>query len=244
MKKFLTGILIAVLVLLPNLMNATDNPQDVYNETTLAELRQAVKNQFLVMTDALFPDSVLDDAINQGCKNLAGHNIIVEHDTIIWVANTKSYVLPVNFLDFIAIYPDTIAGAKAFDYIHPKVVGKIAAAVDLTSPRYVWVTGKSAVKDTTYRLWFYPAPTAVDTLELIYAAEAIELINSTDTTNIPYKYVDLIGYYAIGLCYAKSQNYNEASWYFALYDQMLRHFLLFEQKQYDYIIEPKVIRKP
>jgi len=241
MKKIL--ILGLALFLLPSLAWGAATPQDKNIYTTLGELRQDVKNEFLVMTDALFPDSVLDDFINHACRDLAGYNIIWDVDTIVWVANTKYYALPVNFRDFIAIYPDAYSGVKAFDFIHPSAVGKIAAATDLTASRYVWITGKNSVKDTTARIWFYPAPSAVDTMEIIYAAEAIKLSASSDTTNIPYHYVPLISLYVAGKCHAKATEYNTASWYFALYDQWINKKLLFEQKRYDYIIMPREIKK-
>lgn len=220
---------------------ATPQNKNIY--TTLGALRQDVKNEFLVMTDALFPDSVLDDFINHACRDLAGYNIIVDVDTITWAAGTKNYVLPVNFQAFIAIYPDTVAGGKALDFIHPRAVGKIAAATDLTDSRYVWITGKNSIVDTTMRIWFYPAPPAIDKMELIYAATAINLSAASDTTNIPYHYVPLIGLYAAAKCYAKNQEHNKASWYFALYDQMLNKKLLFDQQRYDYILVPREIKK-
>jgi len=241
MKKLL--ITIFLLFLLVGSAVGAATPQDKNICTTLGELRQDVKNEFLVMTDALFPDSVLDDFINHACRDLAGYNIILDVDTIVWAANTKYYALPVNFRAFIAIYPDAYSGVKAFDHIHPSAVGKIAAATDLTASRYVWITGKNTVKDTTMRIWFYPAPSAVDTMELIYAAEAINLSDTSDTTNIPYHYVPLIALYATGKCYAKAGKYNKASWYFALYDQWINKKLLFEQKRYDYIILPREIKK-
>lgn len=241
MKKVL--LIALVVVGLFGRAGGAATPADVNVHTILAELRQDVDNLFLVMTDNLFPDSVKDDFINLACRDLAGYNIIVDVDTIVWAANTKYYALPVNFRDFIAIYPDAYSGVKALDYIHPSAVGKIAAATDLTVSRYVWITGSCAAKDTTKRIWFYPAPSAVDTLELIYASEAIELAASTDTTNIPYHYRSLVGFYAAAMCYAKAQEYDKSAWYFALYQQMLDRKLLFEQKRYDYILIPREIKK-
>jgi len=241
MKK-IVGLILALLLLSGSAWGAA-TPQDKNIAATLGDLRQDVKNKFLVMTDALFPDSILDDFINAGCRDLAGYGIIEDVDTIVWVANTKYYALPVNFRTFIAIYPDAYSGVQAFDFIHPSAVGKIAAATDLTASRYVWTTGKNSVKDTTMRIWFYPAPSAVDTMELIYGAEAIRLSASSDTTNIPYHYVPLISMYAAAECYAKAQEYSKASWWFALYDQMLNKKLLFDQKRYDYIIIPREIKK-
>lgn len=241
MRKFLIAIFL--LFFLPGSVWGAATPQDKNIYTTLGALRQDVKNEFLVMTDALFPDSVLDDFINHACRDLAGYNIIEDVDTIVWAANTKNYALPVNFRAFIAIYPDAYSGAKAFDLIHPSAVGKIAAATDLTASRYVWTTGKNTVKDTTARIWFYPAPSAIDTMELIYAAQAINLSAASDTTNIPYHYVPLIALYAAGKCCAKAEKYNKASWYFALYDQWLNKKLLFDQQRYDYILIPREIKK-
>jgi len=241
MKKLLIVIFLVFFLLGSALGAATPQNKNIY--TTLGALRQDVKNEFLVMTDALFPDSVLDDFINHACRDLAGYNIILDVDTITWVASTKNYALPVNFQAFITIYPDTIAGGKALDFIHPSAVGKIAAATNLTVSRYVWITGKNTVKDTTARIWFYPAPPAVDKMELIYAAQAINLSATSDTTNIPYHYVPLIALYATAKCYAKAGEYNTASWYFALYDQWLNKKLLFDQQRYDYILIPREIKK-
>jgi len=241
MKKLLLTALVVVFLSGSLLGAATPEDKNVF--TTLAELRQDVDNLFIVMTDALFPDSVKDDFINLACRDLAGYNIIMDQDTIVWIANTKQYALPVDFRDLIAVYPDAYSGVKAFDHIHPSAMGKIAAATDLTAARYVWVTGPTAVKDTTYKIWFYPAPSAVDTIELIYACEAIKLTASTDTTNIPYHYIPLVGYHVAALCYAKAQEYQKAAWWFAYYDQQLNKKLLFEQKRFDYRIVPREIKK-
>lgn len=240
MKKFL--LIALVVMFLPSLLWGATSA-DINVHTTLAELRQDVNNLFLVMTDDLFPDSVKDDFINLACRDIAGYNVIVDVDTVVWVANTRYYALPVNFRDFIAIYPDTAATGKAFSFIHPSAVGKIAAATDLTVSRYVWITGPSFPKDTTSRIWFYPAPSAIDTMQLIFASEAIELVASTDTTNIPYHYRPLVGYYAMALCYAKAEKFDRSGWYFALYQQMLDRKLLFEQKRYDYILIPREIKQ-
>lgn len=213
------------------------------NVTTLGDLRQDVKNNFLVMTDALFPDSVLDDFINQACRDISGYGVITDVDSIIWVANTKNYALPEDFISYIAIYPDAYSGAKAFDYIHPSAVGKIAAATDLTASRYVWITGKNSPSDVTSRIWFYPAPSAVDTLELTYAREATELSASTDTCDIPYQFRTLIPFHVTASCFAKAQEYQKSAWWFALYDQTLNKKLLFQQQKYDYILIPREIKQ-
>lgn len=215
------------------------------NVTQLSELRQDVKNQFLVTTDALHPDSVIDDYINQACRDLAGYGIIHQVDSIVWVASTRYYTLPTDFLSFNppedAGYPDGITGERAFDFISPSDVGKIGASAQASAPEYVWFTEKDNVRDTA-RIWFYPPPTAVDTIILVYTAEAVELSGANDTTNIPYEYRPLIVYYAVALCFAKDQEFNKASWWFALYDQTLNKKLMFDkQKRYDYIIKPKVI---
>jgi len=208
------------------------------NVTLLSELRQDVKNQFLLSTDVVYPDSVIDAFVNQACRDLAGYNIIQKLDTIVSVASTKYYNLNVDFLDFIGLYYVDISGERAFDVVHPSAVGKIST--QLSVPGYVWIERRGVTADTA-RVAFYPVIATADSFVLVYSAEAVELSAATDTTNIPYEYRPLIVQYAVASCFAKGQEFNKAGWWFALYDQTLNKKLTFEQKKYDYIIKPKVI---
>lgn len=239
MKKILlTGLAI---LLLCGLTESATSPIGYNTALTLAELRQEVKNNFLVMTDALFPDSVLDDFINAGCRAVAAKGVIQHVDTIIWVANTKYYDLDSAFLGFIAIYPETVVGERALDYIRAKDVGKIAASTELSSPEYVWITERDILEDVP-KIWFYPPPTCSSNLTLIYTAYPVQLTATTDTTDIPTEFIDDVVRYATARCFAKAQKYQEAAWWFSLFDQFLEKQLAENRaKGYDYIVVPKTI---
>ena len=232
MKKILLALLIVLFLFLP--VQAT-------NTTTLGELVQDVRNNLLVMDDELFPDSVMWDFINAACRRVADRGVIQQLDTLVWVADSSRYPLPVDFLSFSSIIPDGIEGEVALELIRGKDAGDIAGATQLTTPTYVWITNRDTHADTS-SIWFYPPPPSVDSVILVYGAEAIELIHADSITNIPYPYRECVVVYATGLCHAKAKSYQEASWWFVQFENLFEKQLMYDMRRgYDYIVTPKEI---
>jgi len=220
--------------------------QDV---TTLQELEQDVKNNLAVASDPYYPDSVLDDFINLACRDLASYGVIIKADSVVVTAGDFILALNEDFLEAIAVFPCTSTASEGLDRIHFTQWGKLTNMPQLTSADYYTtlpehVTDYSAGILTGAKLMLYPAHSGVDdTLIVIYSAEANELSANADTSNIPYTYRALVGYYATALCFLRSQEYDRANVWFSLYDQMLKQKLLYRQYGFDYIIKPGEIQR-
>lgn len=244
MKKFL--ILLCVLVLSAPVWSAHD-------VTTLQELEQDVKNNLAVTADPYFPDSTLDDFINLGCREVASYGLIIKHDSVIVTSGDAIYALNEDFMEALAVFPCTASASRGLDRINFRDWGKIAASTQLTEARYYAIQPEH-VTDTTggviggiihsANIWLYPAHSGVaDTLVVKYSAEANELLADTSITNVPYAYRNLVSFYATALAFARSQEYDRAAWWFALFDQTLNKKLIHRKYGVDYLIAPKQITK-
>lgn len=241
------GILFILCLLLPVSVLAG------FNVTTLQELEQDVKNNLATEADPFHPDTVLDDFINLACRDLASYGVIVRADSVILATSGASFhiqSLSDDALEVLAVFPCTSAASRALDRIRFEDWGKIGASSDLSAIKYYAVQPSHVTDSSTglappsgAKLWLYPGPGSVDTLVVIYTAQAVELAGDADTTNIPYSYRELIVYHATALSFARAQEYDKAAWWFSLYDQQLKQKLLFRKYQFDYIILPKEITK-
>lgn len=219
-----------------------------HNVITLQELEQDVKNNIAISNDPYLPDTVLDDLINLGCREIANYGLIEKLDSVILTAGDPQYDLNEDFLEASAVRPCSVTAARGLDRIEFKDWGKIAAATQLTAMKYYaiqheFVSDSSGGFTSAAQLWLYPAPQAVDTLLVHYTAEANEVIGDADTVNIPYSCRDLVVFYATALAFARSQEYDRAAWWFSLFDQTLNKKLLYRKYGVDYLITPKVIGK-
>lgn len=219
-----------------------------FNVTTLGELEQDVKNNQAIGADPSQPDSVVDDFINLACIDIASYGAIIKVDTIEITSSTHIYALNEDFLEAFAVFPCTMEASRGLDRIDFRDWGKIAGATQLTTVRYFAIqptvsfdTGSVYLRKAA-NLWLYPRPTATDSLIVIYFAEATELSVDGDTTNVPYIYRDLIGFYATALSFSRAQEYDKSAWWLALYDQMRQRKGL-KLYQPDYMVIPKQIGK-
>jgi len=151
-------------------------------------------------------------------------------------------------LEVLAVFPCTLAGSRGLDRIGFNDWGKVGASSGLSEIKYyehqpAFVTDSAGGIMVGGKLWLYPGPGSVDTLVVVYTAEAVELIGDDDTTNVPYSYRELIVMRATGSAFARAQEYAKAAWWFALYDQTLKQKLLFKKYRFDYIILPKEITR-
>lgn len=242
MKKV---ILLISCILLPSLAFGG------FNVTTLQELEQDVKNNLAIEADPYHPDSVLDDFINLACRDVASYKVILKMDSVILATVGVSFHikgLNDDFLEVIAVFPCTSKASRGLDRIAFKDWGKIPGSAQLTDISFFavqppFVTDSSGGIITGANLWLYPGASTVDTLVILYAAEANELLIDADTSNVPYAYRSLVVMYATALAFARAQAYDKAYWWFALYDQTLKQKLLFRQYEFDYIVIPKQIGK-
>lgn len=219
-----------------------------HNVITLQELEQDVKNNIAISNDPYLPDTVLDDLINLGLREIAAYGLIEKLDSVVLTAGDPQYDLNEDFIEAFAVYPCSVTAARGLDRIDFRDWGKIAAATQLTDMKYYaiqheYITDSSGGIINAAQLWLYPAPAAIDTLLVHYTAEADEVFGDADTVNIPYSYRDLVVFYATALAFARSQEYDRAAWWFALFDQTLNKKLMFRKYGVDYLITPKQITK-
>jgi len=136
-----------------------------------------------------------------------------------------------------------VTASEALKRIDFGAWGRIAAATQATQVKYYAIQPWAywdAVTIKAANFWIYPAHSGVaDTLIVMYYAEANDLDTSTDTTNIPYQFTNLVVYYTTALAFARAGDGNWAAWWFTQYDRTRQEKGLL--KQLDFIIKPKVI---
>lgn len=243
-------ILFVLCLLLPASMSL-----GAYNVTTLAELEQDVKNNLATSADPYHPDSVLDDFINLACRDLASYDVILKADSVV-LATTGAGLhvkgLNEDVLEVFAVFPCTSKASRGLDRIGFGDWGKMGAATQLAEIKYYdvqppYVTDSIGGVTGSANLWLYAAPSAVDTLVVIYSAEAVELSADDDTTNVPYIFREQIVQRATGLAFARAQEYDKATWWLSLYQQERDRKLLYQKQRIlelmDYIILRKDITK-
>ncbi len=235
-------LFILILVLLPISAFAFD-------QTTLQMLEQDVKNNIALAADPYYPDSVLDDFINLACRDVASRGAIIRTDTVTMTANQWIISLPKATLEVEAVFPCTTYGSRGYDRISFRDWGKIAASNQLTTAKYyAFLPAYYDMSDSDHsvpQLYMYPAnAVAKETTVVIYYEESNILLVDADTTNIPYMYRQLVVFYATALAYSYVQEYDKATWWFALYDQWcVRYGLLPKKPISDWIIIPREITK-
>lgn len=208
------------------------------NLVTLADLRRACENQAVLTTHPFYPDSVWNSWINEGCCDQSGYGIIEKLDTIMWISGVMVYDLNVDFVKFIAMFPLVPTDKTLLNFIPARDVGKVLEGL-LEGPRNFWQSGKgkSAV------VGFFPVPEMVDTLLVIYGAEANYMDSNNDTTEIPYSYRPLIIDYVVYRALLRDGKKNVSDRYWESYMERLEIKLRFDQKIFDVLILPKEIKE-
>jgi len=234
MKQFL------VLFLVLGLIGSADA---AFNVTKLSDLQKDVRDLLSTSADPYHPNDTLTNLINIACREVASYGAILRGDSVVLVAGDNMYSLNEDFLECQSAFYCTATASEALKRIDFSAWGRVAAATQATQVKYYSIQPWAyydAVTIKAANFWIYPAHSGVaDTLIVMYYAEATDLSTSTDTTNIPYHFTNLVVYYATGLAFARAGMYNEAAWWFALYDRTrVEKGLL---KQLDFIIKPKII---
>lgn len=214
-----------------------------FNVTKLSDLQKDVRDLLSTSADPYHPNDTLTNLINIACREVASYGAVVKADTVVLAAGDNMYSLNEDFLECQSAFYCTATASQALQRIDFGAWGRIAAATQATQVKYYAIQPWSywdAVTIKAANFWIYPAHSgAADTLIVMYYAEAEELSATTDTTNIPYQFTNLVVYYATGLSLARAGMYNEAAWWFALYDRTRQEKGLL--KQLDFIIKPKLI---
>jgi hypothetical protein len=205
--------------------------------STLSELRMECENQAVLVNHPFYPDSIWESWINQACMDLSDYKVIEKLDTIYWVAGTMTYSCESDFNGIVAVFPLRPEGKEPLDFIPSRDVIKQGISSD--RPRHFWQSGKG----TDAIIGFYSTPEIVDTLLLIYGAEANYLSEDTSTTNIPYSYRTCIIDYVLYRAFLRQRKKNVADEYLDNYTKNLERKLKANQKEYDVFMAPKILNK-
>jgi len=208
------------------------------NLLTLSDFRTEAKNQSSLIVPSFYSDTVWNSWVNEGCHDLSSYGIVEKLDTVVFVVGTMFYDLNVDLVSLIDLFPLTPEDKRALDLITPGDIGKIAGATGLSVTRYYWTTGK----DISAIIGFYPTPAAIDTVLIIYGAQAEYLSSDTDTTNIPYSFRPLITDYVIHRGLFRDGRTALADKYYEKYKNGVQEKLKIKGKHLDYFVIPKEIK--
>jgi len=209
------------------------------NLLTLVDFRRDCENQSVLINHPFYPDSLWNRWINEGSADIASYCIIEKLDTIQWVVGTMNYDLNNDFIALIALFPLKPFGKKTLNFIPAKDIGKLQELNPTEEPKDFWQSGKG--RNAT--VGFYPPPVVIDTMLIIYGAEAEYMDSDADTTDIPYSYRPLIIDYVVWRALLRDGKRNTAVQYWGSYKERLEANLKFEQKRFDVLILPEEIKK-
>ena len=223
------------------------------NVTPLSTLQQKVRAHLATDADSYHPNDTLTLFINTACREIASYGVIQRLDTVAVSSGTIKVALNDDCLDVFCALPCTASNEAKYAGIAPlgridfKDWSRVGATTQETHSKFYAVQpaqinpqGAAVAGVTAPNLWLCPQwGLGSDSIWVFYYAQATELSATTDTCTIPYSYIPLVEYYATALAYARVHNFNEAAWWFALYDRTRQEKGLL--KQLDYVIKLKVI---